>query len=118
MNKFQTNQTKGYHSLSDFCGIKIEKNEVNSSFVYQNSKHVVRSNYPQGILSKIYSDHIYYMKILEPLHRIHPASKYEMDLAQISSALQKLYEKISFQIKYLDYVKNTESRDLFSRGVK
>jgi len=86
---------------------------VNTSFEYQNSKHMVRSNYPQEILSKIYSDHIYYMRILESIHRIHPASKYEMELAQISSALQKLYEKISFQIKYPDYVKNTESRDFF-----
>ena len=48
---------------------------------------------------KIQEDFFYYSKLWESLSRICPSSKYEEELAQISISLQKLYEKITLELK-------------------
>ena len=58
-------------------------------------KQVFPLDCQQGILSKIYNDYLYYTRILESLHRIHPSSRYKTELAIVSSTLQRLSAKTS-----------------------
>ena len=51
------------------------------------------------LFGKIQKDFYYYARLWESLSQIYPSSKYGEELAQISMSLQKIYEKVTLDLK-------------------